>query len=303
MKGVRLAALTVLLTAVTAAAAAAAPPNRPDQVRRDKISDTEVLITWRDNSNNENGFEILRRENGHKTFESRGTVPADVEEFSDEVVKGTVYTYRVLAYNDDGDSDNSNDCFVGRTPPNIPIAVRARFIALTVVRVSWADVSQIESGFLIQRAEDGKGFRTVGLVAPNVEMWDDEGLQSAHTYTYRVRALGRPANCIDNSRFSEERTCTTKGGVRILNVDLSGNGKGTVVSVPAGIHCGPVQAACSAEFPLATKVTLQAEPTASSRFKEWLEVPACAGGNGPCTFNMGKDRTIGAVFKKKKVVQ
>ncbi|MBI5506108.1 MAG: fibronectin type III domain-containing protein [Deltaproteobacteria bacterium] len=299
MKGAPLAALTALLLAASTAVAVAAPPDRPTNVRRTRVSNTEVLLTWHDNSDNETGFEILRRAALHKNFQSRGTVPANAEEFTDTVERGTVYTYRVRAYNGDGDSDDSNDCLVGRTPPNIPIGVKARFIALTVVRVTWADVSQTESGFQIQRAAEGKGFQTVATVPANTEKWDDEGLNSAHTYTYRVRALGRPGVCIDNSKYSVERTVTTKGGVRILTVDVTGNGKGTVVSIPEGIHCGPLRASCSAEFPTATTITLLAEPTASSRFKEWLDVPACVGNDTSCSFNLGKDRVIGAVFKKK----
>ncbi len=300
MKRAPLTALTAFFLLV-ATAAVAAPPDSPSQVHRSKISKTEVLLTWHDNSNNETGFEILRRQQPNRQFESRGTVAADVEEFADSVEKGAVYTYLVRAYNADGNSEDSNQCFVGRTPPNIPIAVDVRLIALTVARVSWADVSQTETGFLIQRAAEGEGFRNVAVVPANVEMWDDWGLQSAHTYTYRVRAQGRPANCVDNSRFSVERAVTTKGGVRVLTVDLSGNGKGTVVSIPEGIHCGPLRAACSAEFPLSTMVTLQAQPHASSSFQEWLAVPACTGSDGPCSFNMGKDRVVTAVFSKKSV--
>lgn len=299
MKGAPLAVLTALLLAATAAVAATEPPDGPSGVRRTRISNSEILLTWNDNSDNESGFEILRRQQLQANFQSRGTVGAGVEEFSDDVVPGTVYTYRVRAYNSAGNSDDSNDCFVGRTPPNIPIAVTARFIALTVVRVTWADVSQGEGGFVIQRAAEGRGFRTVAVVPANTEMWDDEELQAAHTYTYRVRALGQPDKCIDHSKFSVERTVTTKGGVRILTVDLGGNGKGTVISIPDGIHCGPLRASCSAEFPLGTMVTLKADPAESSRFKEWRDILACSHGRRTCEFNMGKDRLINAVFKKK----
>jgi len=298
MKGASIAALTAFVVVATVAVAAAAPPHRPDRVRRTNLSRTQVRLTWQDNSNNESGFEILRHTQLHEGFQSRGTVGANVQEFTDDVQQGTVYTYRVRAFNADGDSDNSNDCFVGRTPPNVPLSVWARYIALSVIRVSWTDASQTEAGFLIQRADEGHGFHAIAVVPANAEYWDDDTLSSAHTYTYRVRALGRLNNCIDNSRFSVARTATTKGGVRILTVDMTGSGRGTVRSIPEGIHCGPQRASCSAEFPIATPVTLIADPSDSSRFKKWLDITACEHEHGPCTLNMGKDRIVTAVFKK-----
>ena len=53
---------------------------------------------------------------------------------------------------------------------------------------------------------------------------------------------------------------------RLLTVSKTGNGDGTVTSTPAGITCG---AACAANFPGGTTVTLAAAPLPGSVFAGW----------------------------------
>lgn len=290
---------TVLCLAIGAPALAAAP-DKPDTVRTKRLSKTRVEVTWRDRSSNEDGFEILRRE-PPDGFEIRGTVGPNQTSFVDEdSPRGRVFIYRVRAFNEDGDSDLSGDCFSGKTPPPVPLSFKVRLIALTVVRVSWSDRSNQETGFLIQRREEGKGYQTIAIVDPNKERFEDDQLEPTKTYTYRMRALGRPARCIAHSKFTSERTVTTKGGLKVLTIERTGNGTGKVTSIPDGISCGPQANHCSAEFPIGADVTLVAEPNSKSRFKSWIGIPRCTKEKGPCSFSMGRDRVVGVRFKKKR---
>lgn len=294
-----MAVLCMFLGVAAAPRAEAAVPAKPERVRKDRISPTEVLITWRDASNNENGFEILRRPDNapDSDFELRGVVGMNTTEFIDEAPKNIVFIYTVRSFNQDGDSSLSNQCYVNRNTPAVPLYFNVRLIALTVARIAWSDRSGGERGFQIQRAALGKRFRTIVTVPPNTEVYDDYSLEPAHGYTYRVRALGRPAICWNNGRYTPERSLTTDGDVRVLQVELTGRGKGKVTSIPAGISCGPKDDHCTAEFPIASDVTLVADPNDKSRFGGWLDILKCEDTKGPCTFNMGKDRVIGARFR------
>jgi hypothetical protein len=299
MKVHAIAVLSAVLCAALAVPAHAAAPAAPENVRKKRLNDEQVRITWLDSSSNEDGFEILRRPVTDPDFESRGTVGAGLTEFVDDAPRGTLFVYRVIAFNEDGDSKLSNECFVNRNPPPVPTYFNARLIALTIVRVRWQDRSNGERGFEIQRADLGKKFKTIARVPANTEVYDDETLDPANSYTYRMRALGRNGICIDDSKFSPERSVTTKGGVKLLEVELRGKGKGTVTSKPDGISCGPKDDHCVAEFPIATNVRLTAKPTAASAFSAWVDILKCENTKGDCTFNMGKDRVIGASFKKR----
>jgi len=293
------AVLFAFLCVAIAAPARAAVPAEPTTVRKSRISDTQVVVTWRDKSVNEDGFEILRRAIDEPEFEVRGTVNANVTTFTDnDTPKGTIFIFRVRSFNEDGNSDLSNECYVNRPSPPVPNYFNARLIALTVVRVGWLDRANGERGFEIQRAPLNGKFKTIAIVEPNTETWDDTGLDPTFTYTYRMRTLGRPGICWGNSKYTVERTVTTKGSVRILQVELRGRGDGTVTSDPPGISCGPDDDHCAAEFNLETNVTLEADPAHNSHFTGWEDIPRCDDTLGPCEVYMSKDKIIGAEFKR-----
>lgn len=298
MRAHAIAVLSAFLC-VCAAAPADAAPIGPDTVRKQRISDTQVRITWRDRSDDEEGFEVLRRAIDKVDFELRGTVAADELEFVDDAPRDPIFIYQVRAFNGDEDSELSNRCYVNRSPAAVPLNFNVRLIALTVVRVSWSDRSNGERAFEIQRALVGKPFKTIVRAPANTEVYDDYDLAAANSYVYRMRALGRPGICWASSKYTVDRAVTTLGGVRLLQVELRGRGNGTVTSDPPGISCGPHDDHCSANFPLATDVTLTAKPNDRSRFAGWADYRPCEETTGPCTVLMGQSRVLGAVFKLK----
>lgn len=79
-----------------------------------------------------------------------------------------------------------------------------------------------------------------------------------------------------------------------LSVVVTGSGRGTVTSQPAGISCRADGGTCTAQFPEGTQVTLTGAPDAGSVFVEWSN--ACAGGT--CTVTMDGARTVGASFSQ-----
>jgi Divergent InlB B-repeat domain len=70
-----------------------------------------------------------------------------------------------------------------------------------------------------------------------------------------------------------------------LRVTRSGDGVGTVTSVPAGINCGAV---CTSRFERGMRVTLRQEARTGSRFVGWSG--ACSGA-GPCSVVPAANRT------------
>jgi len=86
-------------------------PAAPSNLDATPTSDTEVQITWQDNSDNENGFKIERKTGGDKAdWQHINTVGPDVETFTDTALfRETSYNYRIRAFNADGDSEPSNE--------------------------------------------------------------------------------------------------------------------------------------------------------------------------------------------------
>jgi hypothetical protein len=76
-----------------------------------------------------------------------------------------------------------------------------------------------------------------------------------------------------------------------IQVVEDGNGTGMVTSDVGGVACG---AACTAQLPYGTVVTLTAAANAGSTFAGWSGVD-CPG-NGSCTFALDADKTVTATF-------
>ncbi|MFA5857448.1 MAG: SUMF1/EgtB/PvdO family nonheme iron enzyme [Elusimicrobiota bacterium] len=83
------------------------------------LSASQIRLMWKDNSNNEYGFIIERKEGVNGTYAQVGTVGANVAKYDDTgLTEGTQYYYRVRSYNGDHDSIPTSEESV--TPATIP---------------------------------------------------------------------------------------------------------------------------------------------------------------------------------------
>lgn len=87
-------------------------PSTPTELNGRRISDYQVDLTWKDNSNNEIGFKIERKtEQGN--FTEIGKTSVDINTFSDKSSDmNSNYTYRVYAYNELGKSVKYSNEFI-----------------------------------------------------------------------------------------------------------------------------------------------------------------------------------------------
>lgn len=85
------------------------PPISPTNLTITKISETEIKLTWQDNSDDESGFKIYRKREDESTYSLIGTTGANIEAYTDkEFAKNKQYEYYIVAYNSAGDSIKSN---------------------------------------------------------------------------------------------------------------------------------------------------------------------------------------------------
>lgn len=81
------------------------------------------------------------------------------------------------------------------------------------------------------------------------------------------------------------------GPGQVLEVSISGEGRGEVQSEPAGITC---PGACAAEYDQGATVTLIAKPDSGSEFNHWSG--ACTGTAMACNISLGSAQTVSAAF-------
>lgn len=84
-------------------------PVAPSNLSAGAASQTQINLSWIDNSNNESGFKIERSPNGSTNWSQIDTVGVNGTNYANSgLTCGTTYYYRVRAYNVGGDSAYSN---------------------------------------------------------------------------------------------------------------------------------------------------------------------------------------------------
>ncbi len=125
-------------------------------------------MVWTDNSDNEETFEIERRESG-AGFILIGVVGANATQFVDrDLAQGVEYAYRVRAVNLVGNSGYSNEATgTAASPPAAPSEVRQIAGGETSLTVGWNDNSDDESAFRVRifvKTMLPSGFEVMSLV-------------------------------------------------------------------------------------------------------------------------------------------
>lgn len=153
-----------------------------------------IDLTWLDMSDNETGFRVDVAP-GPITVDTDVTeytiLPANTTSYSYPTQPNTTRYFRVLAVTTTNQSDPSN--VVSATAPNVPRPPQ-RFDALvgpsgsdTVVSLLWDDATG-ETGYTIERGDNGGAFVTLTSVGANVTSYTDFSTTANGNYVYRIRA-------------------------------------------------------------------------------------------------------------------
>ncbi|NQU05837.1 MAG: SUMF1/EgtB/PvdO family nonheme iron enzyme [Calditrichaeota bacterium] len=188
-------------------------PVAPDSLSAETVSSSQINLSWKDNSNNEENFDVERRPEAGGSWEVIQQVGADVTTFYDiELDANTTYYYRVRASNSAGDSDYSNVAS-GTTQeqasetPEAPSNLQAEAISVNQINISWQDNSDNEDGFKIERKTGAGGeWSEIQQTVPGDTTYQNQGLTPTTTYYYRVLAF----NTVGNSDYSNEASATTQ---------------------------------------------------------------------------------------------
>jgi FtsP/CotA-like multicopper oxidase with cupredoxin domain len=180
---------------------------------------TRVQLSWRDNSNNENLFQVWRSVNGG-TFTQIATVTRTNAQrtatggtvtFTNTgtFVAGSTYAYYVIAVNTvpipNQSSTPSNTATVTVTGlPAAPTNLRVTGVTRTTISVAWNDNSNNEVDFEIQYLLGGANWTQAAIVPANTTAYTGTWAPN-WTIQYRVRAR----NAAGNSAWSNTVTAAT----------------------------------------------------------------------------------------------
>lgn len=205
-------------------------PKAPSHTDAVLASESEIAVSWQDNSGNETGFEVHRSSNGPSgAFALRATTSANVTSYRDTGLDpGTKYCFKVRAVRTTrGDTTYSQfsntDCETTPVPPGPPAApswLTADGVGADQIVLQWMDNSNNEDGFRIERCGGTEAvctetdFTVIWTTGANAGYYADVAVQTHVTYTYRVRAFNNagdspPSNKATATACAEEDLCGT----------------------------------------------------------------------------------------------
>ncbi|MBN1672873.1 MAG: fibronectin type III domain-containing protein, partial [Kiritimatiellae bacterium] len=170
-----------------------ATPTPPADLAAYAPSSSRIDLSWMDNSSNETGFVIDRRQGGTDAWIEIARLGADTSTYADSgLPASTTFYYRITACNAAGASawPPIAGANTGEDLPAQPGNVAATALSSTHIRVTWQDNSNNETQFKIRRSLDGIdwGVPAPVFLAANTSSYTDSGLTPGTTYYYKMRA-------------------------------------------------------------------------------------------------------------------
>jgi len=194
---------TIFLLIYLSSLASAA--NAPTNLAISAASSSEVKLSWKDNSSDEESFKIERRISGGK-FESAATLPANTTSFQDKgLTAGKTYIYQVSAISKAGNSAVI-ETRISLIPPPEPRGMLASSPSGREIIIQWTDRSENEDGFVIERKTNQPKAKFAEIArGVKANTYKDTTVAAGTIYTYRASAY----NAIGKSTFAE---ATLKAG-------------------------------------------------------------------------------------------
>lgn len=185
-------------------------PHAPTFLSEDDSRHNWVKFSWSDNSFNEVAFVVQRAVGVTSTvYTDFKTYPAGTTVgYDSTVTAGDVYKYRVYARNSAGKSANTNSIVV-HVPFPLPAAPVLNAVAVEdhfTINISWTDAEADIVKYLIERKKENGAFTLIDSVSGNEKTYQDDALEAATAYTYRVRSSKLNAGY---SAYSNEESGTT----------------------------------------------------------------------------------------------
>lgn len=170
---------------------------------------TGLVLTW-DAVTDSTGYSVHRSVDGIN-WSNVGTTAAGVTTYTDSSLTSTKrYFYRVTATDASGNSIPSSTAFALNRPVKVP-SLSVTALSTSQLVLNWKD-TDYETGYRIERSSDGGAtYTTLTTVGANVPSYNNTGLATATSYTYRVTPLSDTGDGVATTVTDSTRLPTTTG--------------------------------------------------------------------------------------------
>ena len=209
-------------------------PAAPGNLQATATSSTSISLTWADNSDNENGFEIHARSPFTPFFIYQNSVGRNVTSYTNSGLSpSATVIYEIVAFNAAGKSAPSNTANATTWPSSVPAPaapsnLEAHPTNSSTVSLTWQDNSSDEEEFRIYRGTSLVSINAlVASVSADSTSYTDNGLATNETYYYLIRAYNS-----GGGESSASNTANTSLSTPIGNWDFTISGTVTNCSNP-----------------------------------------------------------------------
>ncbi|MBI4244900.1 MAG: fibronectin type III domain-containing protein [Planctomycetes bacterium] len=163
-------------------------PTAPTGLAVSSTSNTELTVSWADNSSVESGYK-LQRSTDNINFTEIASLSANTTSYSNTgLSEGIRYYYKIkasLTGANDSSFTSSQSQFTKLTPPsNFQVTAEGSNLSI----LTWTDNSSKETSYIIERGTDGTSFSQIGTVAGNISTYNDFTTSEGTNYFYRIKA-------------------------------------------------------------------------------------------------------------------
>lgn len=212
-----------------------APPAAPSSLAAQAVSYSEVHLTWTDNSDNETGF-VIERKDGEGSFQTVGEVGENATSYDDEELDGnTDYVYRVFATNGTF-SDPSNEASV-HTPEQLLPAIESQSESRTFISGRSLTLSVTASGaepLSYQWYSGDSGVTTSPIAEATASTFETGTLTTHAKYWVRVSNGNGSADSETIELTVYQPVTRTASSISAFNSAMAASQPGDIVEIPAG---------------------------------------------------------------------
>jgi fibronectin type 3 domain-containing protein len=169
------------------------PPADPDDLNVSTYSKEELLVTWSDNSTDEERFYIERSETGTGGWTQIGYVLTNVTTYlSVDLNAATRYYYRVRAWKSTAVnySDYTNPIDDAWTLCHAPGTPSVTIISASQLKPTWSAVTGATGYKVYRSTSSGSGYAQVGGTITTL-YYNDSGLSANTPYYYKIVAVNQ----------------------------------------------------------------------------------------------------------------
>ncbi|MBA3357001.1 MAG: fibronectin type III domain-containing protein, partial [Pyrinomonadaceae bacterium] len=166
-------------------------------------SSSQINLSWKDNSNDEQGFKIERKTGAGGTYSELATVPANSTLYGNAGLSpSTTYYYRVRAYSgtDNGGYSNEAGATTAGTAPAAPTNLTAT-AGNAQVSLTWT-ASTGATTYNVKRSTASGGPYATIATGVSTTSYTNTGLANGTTYYYVVSAVNANGESANSSQAS-----------------------------------------------------------------------------------------------------